>query len=155
MHWLTSWRWILDLGWLLFLLLLLHHFWRDRNTLLQSRSWLKVSGHITRCDWSQVGHSIWPKIEYTYQVHEKDLTGEYLFLDTSHNNPNSKYARQIAYKAAVAFKENSAIDVYYNPNNPQQSALDVTIPGKLNLILILICLLITFHLGFMVFEILG
>lgn len=155
MHWLNSWRWVLDTGWLLFLLLLFRHFWRDRNALLQSKSWLKVSGHITRCDWTKVGHNIWPKIEYTYQVHDKDLIGEYLFLDTSHNSPNSKYSRLIAYKAAVAFKQNSAIDVYYNPNDPEQSALDVTIPRKLNIILILIGLLIVFHIGFIVFLILG
>jgi hypothetical protein len=155
MHWFNSWRWVLDTGWLLFLLLLFRHFWRDRNALMQSKSWLKVSGHITRCDWTKVGHSIWPKIEYTYQVYDKDLLGEYLFLDTSHNSPNSKYSRLIAYKAAVAFKENSAIDVYYNPNDPEQSALDVTIPRKLNIILILISLLIVFHIGFIVFWILG
>ena len=95
----------------------------------------------------KVGHSIWPKIEYTYQVHDQDLIGEYLFLDTSHNNPNSKYSRLVAYKAAVAFKENSEIDVYYNPNNPEQSALDVTIPIKLNIILCLISVLIVIHLG--------
>ncbi|MCL5272465.1 MAG: DUF3592 domain-containing protein [Gammaproteobacteria bacterium] len=155
MHWINSWRWVLDSGWLLFLLLLFRHFWRDRNALMQSNAWLKVSGHITRCDWTIVGHSIWPKIEYTYQVHDKDLIGEYLFLDTSHNSPHSKYSRLIAYKAAIAFKENSTIDVYYNPNDPEQSALDVTIPRKLNLILILIGLLIAFHIGFIIFLILG
>jgi hypothetical protein len=155
MNWLTSGRWVLDLGWLSFLLLLLRHFWCSRLVLVQSKSWLKVKGHITRCDWTKVGHSLWPKIEYTYQVQDKELIGEYLFLDTSHNNPHSKYSRLVAYKAAMAFKENSEIDVYYNPNDPEQSALDVTIPVKLNFILIFIGSLIIFHIGFIVYRIFG
>lgn len=148
-------QWLLDTGWLLILSILLLHFWRDRKGLLQAQSWLKAKGHVTRCEWVKVGHSIWPKIEYTYQVYDKDLVGEYLFLDTSHNSPNSKYSRLIAYKAAVAFKENSEIDIYYNPNQPEQSALDVTMPIKLNIILILISTLILIHIGIIVFRLLG
>ncbi|AWN72997.1 TPA: DUF3592 domain-containing protein [Legionella anisa] len=144
---LNIWRWMLDLGWLLFLLIIFAHFWRNRQVLVQAQSWLQVKGRITACEWTQVGHSVWPKIEYTYQVYDKDLTGEYLFLDTAHNNPNSKYSRSVAYKAAIAFQENAEIDVYYNPNHPEQSALDVTIPTKLNIILILIGMLIVVHLG--------
>lgn len=141
------WRWILDLGWLIILLILFLHFWRDRRALAQAQFWLITKGRITDCEWTQVGHSAWPKIKYSYQVYDKDLEGEHLFLDTAHNNPNSKYARHIAYKAAVAFKEDQEIDVYYNPNNPEQSALDVTMPKKLNVILILIGILIIVHLG--------
>lgn len=149
---LNVWRWMLDLGWLLFLLILFRHFWRDRQLLLQAQSWLKVKGQITACEWTKVGHSVWPKIEYTYQVNEQSLIGEYLFLDTAHNNPNSKYSRSVAYKAAVAFQENAEIEVYYNPNQPEQSALDVTIPSKLNIILILIGMLIVVHLGLIVWR---
>jgi len=152
---LHSGRLILDIGWLIVLLILLAHFWRDRKVLLAAQSWLKVKGHITSCEWVEVGHSIWPKIEYSYQVHDQDLVGQYLFLDTSHNSPNSKYSRQIAYKAAVAFKENSPIDIYYNPNQPEQSALDVSMPLKLNVILFLISILIIIHLGIIFFRLLG
>lgn len=155
MTWLSVWRWSLDLGWLTVLFILLRHFWRDRQVLVQAQSWLQVRGHITACEWTKVGHSVWPKIEYTYQVYDKDLVGEYLFLDTAHNSPNSQYARRIAYKAAVAFKEDEDIDVYYNPNHPEQSALDVTVPKKLNIILILIGTLIVLHIGFMVWRFLG
>ncbi|MDR3501902.1 MAG: DUF3592 domain-containing protein [Legionella sp.] len=147
MTWLTVWRWLLDLGWLVVLLSIFIHFWRDRQSLVRAKTWLKAKGQVTRCEWTKAGHSVWPKIEYTYQVHEKDLVGEYLFLDTAHNTPNSKYARRIAYKAAVAFKEEEEIDIYYNPNHPEQSALDVTLPKKLNVILILIGILIVFQLG--------
>ena len=152
---LPSGRWILDIGWLFFLFILLIHFWRERKALSQTQSWLKTKGHVTHCEWGEAGHSIWPKIEYSYQVFDKDLVGEYLFLDTSHNNPHSKYARLVAYKAAMAFKENSEIDVYYNPNHPDQSALDVTIPKKLNIILILISSLIVIHLGIIFFRLWG
>lgn len=150
MTWLAVWRWVLDLGWLIILLILFRHFWRDRQALLKAQSWLKVKGHIAHCEWTQVGHSVWPKIEYIYQVYDKELVGEYLFLDTAHNTPHSKYARRMAYRAAVAFKENEEIDVYYNPNHPEQSALDVSIPKKLNLILVLIAFFIVLHLGLMV-----
>lgn len=148
-------QWVLDIGWLFFLFILLVHFWRERKALSEAQSWLKVKGHITNCEFVEVDHSIWPKIEYSYQVYDKDLTGEYLFLDTSHNNPHSKYARLIAYKAAVAFKEHSEIDVYYNPNHPDQSALDVTMPLKLNIILLLVSTLILIHLGIIFFRFLG
>jgi hypothetical protein len=146
-------RWALDIGWLFFLFILLMHFLRDRKALLQAQSWLKTKGHITHCEWVKMGHSIWPKIEYSYQVNEKDLVGEYLFLDTAHNNPNSGYARGLAYKVAMAFKENSEIDVYYNPNRPDQSALDVTIPFKLRVIVALISLLIVIQVVLVLYRI--
>ena len=152
---LGAWRWILDLGWLAVLFLLFWHFWRDRQVLLQAQSWLQVKGHITQYELTTVGHSVWPKIEYTYQVHDKDLLGEYLFLDTAHNNPNSKYARFIAYKAALAFKEDAEIDVYYNPNHPEQSALDVTMPKKLNVILILIGIFMVVQAGLIIWHFLN
>lgn len=147
MTWLNVWRWIIDLGWLLFLLILFRHFWQKRQVLVHAQSWLIAKGHITSCEWTKVGHSVWPEIDYSYSVCDKALTGEYLFLDTAHNNPNSNYSRSIAYKVAVAFKEDQEIDVYYNPNNPEQSALDVTVPIKLNVILILIGAVFVAHLG--------
>ncbi|CAM4414867.1 MAG: hypothetical protein LEGION0403_FIIPPAGN_00967 [Legionella sp.] len=152
MTWLTVWQWVLDLGWLVVLLSIFIHFWRDRQSLVRATNWLKAKGRVTSCEWTKAGHSVWPKIEYTYHVHDKDLVGEYLFLDTAHNTPNSKYARRIAYKAAVAFKEEEEIDIYYNPNHPEQSALDVTMPKKLNVILILIGILIVLQLGIIVWH---
>ena len=151
LHW---GREVLDIGWFIILFVVLIHFWRVRKILVQAQSWLKTKGHITSCEWAEAGNSIWPKIEYSYQVYEKDLVGEYLFLDTTLNNPNSKYARLIAYKAVLAYKENSEIDVYYNPNKPEQSALDVSMPVKLNVILILISALTIIHLGFIFLRLL-
>lgn len=128
-------KWVLELGWLFFLLFLFYHFWQRRKVLVDAQSWLKVKGQVTSCTFVEVKHTIWPEIEYQYQILEKDLVGHYLFLDTIHNNPNSKYSRSVAYKVAVAFKNETEIDVYYNPNQPEQSVLDVTIPKKLNIIL--------------------
>lgn len=155
MTWFNFLRWAIDLVWLGLLAFLFSHFWRVRSALVQAKSWLKVKGHIISCELIRVGHSAWPEIQYSYQVYDKNLVGEYLFLDTSHNNPNSRYSRMVAYKVVLAFKENSAIDVYYNPNHPEQSALDVTIPAKLNLILILIGALFILHLGVMGLRFLG
>jgi hypothetical protein len=144
--------WIWDLGWLFFLLWLFFHFWQKKRILVQAQSWFIAKGHITECEWTKVGHSVWPKIEYSYKVEDKEEQGEHLFLDTTHNNPNSAYARQVAYRVAVAFKEETEVDVYYNPQDPEQSALDVSMPTKLTLILILISLLIGVHLGLIVWH---
>lgn len=133
--WHKAQGWMLDTGWLVILLLVFGYFWQRRQVLVNAQGWLITKGHITSCKWTQAGHSVWPEIEYKYEVYNRVLYGHYLFLDTTHNTPNSAYARQIAYKVALAFKENSEIDVYYNPNKPEQSALDLSIPKKLNLIL--------------------
>lgn len=147
MHWLLSTRGILDLSWLVFLLFIFYHFWKTRSFLQQTENWLITKGRITSVNWTKEGHRIWHKVAYVYQVFDEDFHGEYLFLDTSHNNPNSKYARRVAYKAAMAYENDQEIDVFYNPNNPQQSALDIKIPTKLNLIVFLLILLILLHLG--------
>lgn len=153
MKWLTSWTGLLDILWLLFLFITLTYFWRDRKKLLDTRNWLKTKGNVISCEWTQDGHQIWPKIEYRYQSNEKDYIGEYLFLDTSHNNPNSAYARKIAYKAAMSYEKNQDLDVYYNPIQPEQSALDITIPRKLNVIIGLLIFLILIHLAVILYRI--
>jgi hypothetical protein len=140
-----SWRGMLDLIWLFFLFYLLWHFWRDRQFLAQAQYWLITKGRITLFEWVREGPRLWPKIQYKYQVFDHDYYGEYLFLDTSLNNPNSKYAREIAYRAAMAYEDDVDIDVFYNPNNPEQAALDITIPRKLNLIVALLIGLIIVH----------
>lgn len=145
-NWLRSWHGLLDVAWLVFLLTILRHFWRERQILAQTKFWLITKGRITVFEWTREGPRLWPSIEYTYQVFDKDFYGEYLFLDTSHNNPNSKYARRVAYRAAMAYENDEEIDVFYNPNNPQQAVLDITMPRKLNLIITLLVALIVFHL---------
>jgi hypothetical protein len=137
---------LVDLGWLVFLLLVFRYFWRARRVTGQTKHWVKTRGRVTQCEWAVHGHSIWPKIEYIYQIDDKDVTGEYLFLDTVHNDPNSKYARNMAYKVANAYKNNEDIDVYYNPDRPEEAVLDTTIPRKLNLILVFTATLIILHL---------
>lgn len=137
---------LVDLGWLVFLLLVFRYFWRARRVTGQTKHWVKTRGRVTQCEWAVQGHSIWPKIEYIYQIDDNDVTGEYLFLDTVHNDPNSKYARNMAYKVANAYKNNEDIDVYYNPDKPEEAVLDTTIPRKLNLILVFTATLIILHL---------
>lgn len=135
-------RAFLDLSWLAILLIMFHHFWKSRQILLDAQGWLKAKGHVTRYKLIREGHTLWPKIEYEYFVYDKNLIGHYLFLDTAHNNPHSKYSRDVAYKAAIAYQEHLEIDVYYNPNRPEESALDVTMPSKLTAILVVIGMLI-------------
>jgi hypothetical protein len=152
MTWLNVWQWMLDLGWFFFLLILWRHFWRERQMLMQAQSWVQVKGQITAYEWIKLGYSDWPKVEYSYPVQEQEMKGEYLFLDTAHNNPSSRYSRRIAYNVALAFKEGTEIIVYYNPYDPEQSALDVSVPSKLNIILIVIALLMLIHLGLMIWH---
>lgn len=144
-HWIMSWRGFLDLVWLFFLLFLLRYFWRNRQSLKQSQSWLITKGHITQFAWIEERHRLWPKIEYSYQVFDRDFQSESFFLDSPHNTPNSQYARKLAYRVAVAYEKDETIDVYYNPNNPQQAVLDTSIPRKLDVIIGLLIALILLH----------
>lgn len=152
MSWLNSRNWLLDLAWLLLLLAMLRHYWQKKHNLSIAQSWIKTKGHVITCQWIKVGHSLWPKIEYGYHVGDVEMIGEHLFLESAANNPASKYSRAVAYKTAVAFKESSDIDVYYNPDDPTQSALDIAVPYKLYLILIVICLLIAVQVGVLIFR---
>lgn len=142
---LLSWQGLLDSIWLIFLVLMLYHFWRVRLHLSQTKNWLITKGRITYFEWTAEENRLWPKIEYIYQVCNQDVHGHYFFLDTSHNNPCSKYARKVAYRAAIAFENNDEVDVYYNPNHPEQSALDISIPKKLNIIVVLLLGLLILH----------
>lgn len=153
--WFFSSRGLLDLAWLLFLLLMLRHFWRDRQLLRQARFWLITKGRISQFRWVRDGHRLWPKIEYVYRVFDHEFQGEYLFLDTSHNNPASNYARKVAYRAAMAYEHDQDIDVFYNPDNPEQSALDITMPRKLNLIIAFLSALIVLHLAIVGYRLWG
>lgn len=152
LHSLMSWHGLVNIIGLVFLLLVFRHFWQQWQMLNQARYWLITQGRITQLLWTRDGNNIWPTIEYTYQVYDSDFIGEYFFLDTSHNNPYSKYARAVAYRAAIAFKNNEEIDVFYNPNNPLQSALDVSIPLKLKWILGFLLALIVTHVVMMVLS---
>ena len=143
---LMSWRSLLDLGWLLFLLLVLYYFWCARRVTLQTRTWSKTHGRVTQCAWVTYDHSLWPKIEYIYQVGDRDFTGEHFFIDTVHNDPSSVFARKLAYQVVSAYKKNEDIDVYFDPDNPENAVLDRTVPRKLNLILSFIVGLIVLHL---------
>ena len=155
MNWLVSWQGFMDMVWLVFLLFLLWHFWQERQALMRASHWLITRGRITQFVWTQEGVHLWPKIEYSYQLFEQEFKGEYFFLDTSRNNPNSKYSRRVAYRAAMAFENDEEINVYYNPDNPLQSALDVRIPAKLNVIIGLLLFLVTLHLVIVAHRLLG
>lgn len=154
-NWLVSSQGFMDILWLSFLLFLLWHFWQERQALKIASHWLITKGRITQFVWAQEEHRLWPKIEYSYQLFDQDFKGEYLFLDTSRNNPASKYARKVAYRAAMAFEHDEEIDIYYNPDNPLQSALDVRIPTKLNVIIGLLLFLLALHLGVVVHRLAG
>lgn len=147
-----SWSDVLDLVWLLFWLLILAYFWHTRRVIGRTQRWHRTSGRIIACEWSKHGHQIWPKIQYKYEVDSQEYIGEHLFLDTSHSTPNSGHARRVAYKVADAYKKDKNIDVYYDPEQPENAVLDVKIPTKLNVIILLVISFIIFHLVMMTIE---
>ncbi len=138
---------MLDLGWLLFLIVLFAYFWRARKSTVQTKLWFKTQGRITYCELVPYEESVWPKIEYVYQVGDQEFTGEIFFLDMAHNNLHSAHARGLAYRLVSAYKAEEAIDVYYNPGNHEQAVLDTTIPWKLNMILGVIAALLLLHVA--------
>lgn len=154
MQFLFSVRGVSDLIWLGFLIILLIYFWRKRQEAKQTLNWVKTTGRIIQCEFTQDGHRIWPKLEYSYMVNEQEYTAEHLFPDTFHNNPDSKYARKIAYNAAIAWKQQQEITVYYDPFYPQRAALDVHVPVKLTVVVLLISLLLAVHLTTMLYSLL-
>ncbi|WED42730.1 DUF3592 domain-containing protein [Legionella cardiaca] len=151
----TSWRWLLDLLWLIFLLALLRYFWRERLRLKKTESWYLTKGRITQFSWTQEAQRLWPKIEYQYQAFDQDYQGERLFQDSSHINLNSKHARAVAYRAAIAYEKDEDIDVYFNPENPQEAVLDIAMPPKLTIILGLLSALILIHLVIVGFRLMS
>ncbi len=148
MNWFMSSRSFIDLLFLVFLMLTLRYFWKERSFLCQTQHWLKTKGHMIQFKLTNKENRYWPKIAYTYQVFGKTFTGHALFLDTTHNSPASRYSRRVAYQAALAYERNTEIEIYYNPNDPGQCVLDITIPRKLNAIIATLILIICVQLGF-------
>tara|TARA_Y100000588_G_C14199112_1_gene901634 strand:- start:803 stop:1243 length:441 start_codon:yes stop_codon:yes gene_type:complete len=143
---------IIDIIWLAFLTGLLVYFFSVRLKAKRALKWHKTTAYITVCDWRYEGRIIWPKVQYSYYVDGREYKGENLFMDTSHNTPHSRYARNVAYKVAKAYKNNEALMIYYHPDKPDVSAIDVEVPTKINVILLFISGLILLHLGVLVFR---
>lgn len=141
---------MLDLGWFVFLVVLFVYFWRSRQRTLQTKLWFKTQGRVTSCELETHEQSLWPKIEYVYQVDGQEFNGQRFFFDEAHNNLHSTHARAVAYQIVNAYKQNKEIDVYYNPDNPEQAVLDTTVPRKLNIILGFIAALLLLHIGIVI-----
>lgn len=127
-----------DFLWLSFLFFLLFYFYKRLRILNKSQSWFVTKGKIIELEWIDKINYMWPKIKYTYEVNDESFTGEHLLLDSTWTTPYSKASRRIAYKAAMAYKNQEEIDIYYNPFDPSQSALDVRLPRKLRIIVYLL-----------------
>lgn len=145
----------IEIVWLVILLALILYFLLKLKFLLNAKKWLITSGKITRMEWTTYKNTLWPEIEYTYTVYEKDFIGEYFFIDTVFNSPSSRYARLLAYKTALAYQQDQLIDIFYNPEDPRQSALDVLIPSKLKVIILFLGLFILFQSVIIVRSLLG
>ncbi len=148
-----SWQTLLDLGWLIFLLIVFKYFLHHRKETLKAKDWIKAKGRITHCEWSSHGHSLWPKIEYIYQVGDIDYTGQSFFLDTAHVSRHSKHARQMAFETVMSFKKNEDVVVYYDPNQPKHAVLDTYMPQKINVTIGIVSVLIVLHLTLVIFRI--
>ena len=155
MDWLISWHSLIDFVWLAGLLILLGYFYKDWKVFKNANQWQTTYGYISQFSWTEQSNFLWPKIEYTYQVYEQDFLGTHLVLDNPYINLHSPSAREAAYRAAVAFKKDEEVLIFYDPNDPSQSALDVRTPGKLKAIIGILVLFLTIHLFRMAYHLLG
>lgn len=140
-----TFRLLADGIWFVFLLGMLTYFLRQKNKLLKLKKWPKVKGRIINLQWEEENNRIWPQLVYQYQVEEKIYQGELLFEETLPRDTNSRLARAIAHRAVLAYQNHQEIDVFYNPNNPEDSVLDITVPLKLSIIIWLLWFLIGLH----------
>jgi len=153
MHGLFAWRNGADLLWLGLLGIMLLVLWRNKRQFQQkTRSWLTTAGQVSFFEWSSHGHLPWPKIQYTYEVDEVEYQGNTIYLSTARHNLNASYARQLAYRVALAYEQDEPIPVYYDPALPEQSALDISLPKKLNIFMVFIGFLLVLHLTVMVLR---
>lgn len=143
---------VINWAWSAFLIGFFSYFWNLRIMLRKSRFWPRSKAQITHFEWEKSGHAIWPKIEYSFLVYEHLFHGNNVLLDTKHTTPNTQHARHVAYKIAMAYKNNTEIEVYYDPNNPERSALDITVPNTINAILIMLGLLIILQSTIIFFQ---
>ena len=137
---------ILDVLWLLICVVFLVFFIHQWRLSRHIAKWPSTTGHIIKLTWHQDKERLWPEIEYMYSLNGYEYIGHDLFKDTRLNTINSKRARELAYKVAVAHKNHQEIDVYYNPDYPEDSALEVGIPKKIYVIMILLSGFLLFHL---------
>ncbi len=135
---LLSWQSLIDFLWLIFLIVLLIHFWKKRQILVAASSWKKTKGLIHELDWTKENNSLWLQVTYTYQLFEQEYLGDCIFLDEASNRKNNAYTRSVAYRIVMAFKNQDYLDVYYNPENLMESALDVKIPRGLEVVLVMV-----------------
>lgn len=143
----ADWLW---LGLLLIMLLLLWH--NKRQLRKKTTSWQHTLGRVNVFEWTHHGHLPWPKIEYTYEVDGVEYEGSAFFLPMARHDLNANYARQLAYRIAVAYDKDEPIDVYYNPVQPEQAVLDISHPAKLTLFIGFVIFLLALHLTVMVIH---
>lgn len=146
-------RTIIDLIWLIFISGLFIYFLREYFTLKSYKNWSKTKAQVIKIQWHHHKNILWPKVEYLYHVGGYEYIGEHLFPDTFHNAPTSKYSRQIAYNTAKAYKDYKEIEIFFNPEQPEQSAIDVKIPRKVIFILFFLGFLIALHITIFLFRI--
>lgn len=153
LHRLLSWQSLMDFLWLLFLLVVLIHFWKKRQILVAARSWKITKGRIHQLEWAKESNSLWLQVTYTYQLFEQEFLGDCIFLDEDSNRKNNAYTRSIAYRIVMAFKNQEEIDVYYNSDNPMESALDINIPWSLHGIMGFVLFFLVMHLSMVIYHI--
>lgn len=142
-----------DLLWLALLLTLLFILWRNLRQFKRHISgWLTTAGHVSHFEWTKHGYLPWPKVQYTYEVDGVEHQGDALFLPEARHDFNARYAREVAYRIALAYEQSTSINVYYNPAQPEQSALDISYPNKINWFIGFMVFLLALHLSVMVWH---
>jgi len=120
-----------NIGWLVLLVLLFGYFFSQYWQLRALRRWRKVEGHVTHFSLQEQDGRLWPDIEYSYSVDSKTYHNDHFFSDNAQHALYSRYARKLAHRIALAYKNDEDIWVYYDPKDPEQAVLDRRIPPKL------------------------
>lgn len=132
----------LDLLWLAILAISLRYFYQLRYKLKELALWHKTLATINSCEWQFEAGRRYPIIEYNYTVKQKKYRNSNVFVDNSYNFINSKYAVKKISALVNSWKNNEAVEVYYDPCEPENATLDLRVPKKLKYI--------NYFLGFLV-----
>ncbi len=137
---------IVSLIWLAFLIAVFIFFLVQYRRLKQIAAWPVTEGKVVQFNLEKQNQTYWPSIVYEYLVNGQVHESEHFFSDTTHNTPQTPRAKKVAYNTAQAYLQEQPVTVHYNPQAPEQAVLDVNVPTKLIVIMLIVLGLIVAEL---------
>ncbi len=97
--------------------------WRIMRQAQQKKQWPTSQGTITECEPTSRHDDLLPHIRFSYQVANKDYHQTFQFPDDT--NPLPEFAQAYVKKYPVG----KTVQVYYNPEQPQEATLEPSTQG--------------------------